>query len=83
MSVAMEIVYEQRDTHLSFYPLASDKSPERAEPEKPQVKSKPAPDKEKSAFDKALSRGKEKSEAYKAQKADAPAVDKKKHEERG
>ncbi|GHU91107.1 hypothetical protein FACS1894202_11980 [Clostridia bacterium] len=38
--------------------------------------------KEKSAFDKALSRGRDKSEAYKAQNANEPAADKKKQEER-
>jgi len=79
MSGTMDFVYEQRDTHLAVYPLINDKP----EPEKPQEQLKTAPAKEKSAFDKALNRGREKSEAYKAQKAQEPAADKKKHEERG
>jgi hypothetical protein len=79
MSGTMDFVYMFRNTHLSAYPLISDKT----EPEKPQEQLGSAPAKEKSPFDKALNRSKEKAEAYKAQKTGEPAADKKKHEERG
>ncbi|GHU58570.1 hypothetical protein FACS1894133_3570 [Clostridia bacterium] len=82
---AMEYISDRREAMLNDYPLLKDavsenKSAQQSEPEK--AANNPAADKEKSSFDKALSRGKDKSEAYKSQKAGEPAADKKKKAER-
>jgi hypothetical protein len=86
-SQLQDVLRAERNTRMS-YPIGSPEAhlqkltAKLAEIRKPPEQEKPAPVKEKSAFDKALSRGKEKSDAYKAQKAGEPAADKKKHEER-
>jgi hypothetical protein len=86
-SQLQDVLRAERNTRMS-YPIGSPEAhlqkvtAKLAEIRKPPEQEKPTSVKEKSAFDKALSRGKEKSDAYKAQKAGEPAADKKKHEER-
>jgi len=86
-SQLQDILQSERNTRTS-YPIGSQEAhlqkitDKLAEIRKPPEQEKPAPAKEKSAFDRALNRGKEKSEAYKAQKSQEPAADKKKREER-
>jgi len=80
-----DILRDERNKRMS-YPIGSQEAHLRKiteklyEIRKPPEQEKSVPSKEKSAFDKALNRGKEKSDAYKAQKAQEPANPKNKQE---
>ena len=82
----MSDVLQQERSRRMAYPIGSQAahlkslSEKLAEIRQPPEQEKPTPCMEKSAFDKALNRGKEKSEAYKAQNTQDPTKQKNKQE---